>query len=74
MAASAGRDYAVTWTEQLALAGKYGMTIEAVRSVLSDLCELMITGVIQPQKTGNKTKATIASHFERSNATERQGA
>ena len=70
----AKRDYAVTWTEQRALAGRYGMTIEAIRVCLSDLYGLMVTGVIQPQKTGNKTKAIIQAHIERSNATERQGA
>ena len=70
----AKRDYAVTWTEQHDLAGRYGMTIEAVRVCLNDLYGLFASGVIQPQKTGNKTKAIIQTHIERSNATERQGA
>ena len=70
----AKRDYAVTWTEQHDLAGRYGMTIKALRSCLADLYSLMVAGTIQPQKTGNKTKAIIRAHIERSNATERQGA
>ena len=74
MGASDGRDYAVTWTEQLALAGKYGMTIESVRASLVNLSGLMATGVIQPRKTATKTKALIASYIESSNAAERQGA
>ena len=74
MAPSAGREYAVTWTEQQALAGRYGMTIDAVRACMNDLRVLMSNGDIAPQKTGNKTKAIISSHIERSNATGRQGA
>ena len=74
MCSKDGREYAVTWTEQIALAGRYGMTIEAIRACLSDLRDHMATGVIQPQKSATKTKAVIAAHIERSNATERQGA
>ena len=74
MAPSAGREYAVTLSEQQALAGRYGMTMEAIRVCLSDLGRLMATGAIQPQKTGNKIKALIAAHIESSDATERQGA
>ena len=74
MAPSAKRQYAVTWTEQLALASKYGMTLDAIRVCLFDLGRIMEAGLIQPQKTGNKTKAIIAAHIENSNVTERQGA
>ena len=74
MCSKDGREYAVTWTEQLALAGRYGMTIKAIRARLSELRNLMETGVIQPQKTATKTKAVIATHIESSDATERQGA
>jgi hypothetical protein len=74
MSPSAGREYAVTLSEQHFLASKYGISNEALRVCLFNLKKLMISGVISPQKTANKTKAVIASHIESSNAAERQGA
>lgn len=74
MAPSAGREYVVTVSEQKALAGRYGMKTKAICACLFELRSLMEAGEIQPQKTGNKTKAIIAAHIESSNVTERQGA
>jgi hypothetical protein len=74
MAASAKRDYAVTCKEQSALAGRYGIKLADVRDRMFELSELMASGEIQPQKTGNKTKLVINSYIESSNAIGRQGA
>lgn len=68
------REYAVTWTEQQDLAGRFGLTVDEVRSKLLELASAMNLGEWKPQKSATKTKRVIQAYFESSNATERQGA
>jgi hypothetical protein len=74
MASSVRRDYAITWSEQIDLARRYGTDVDSIRVLLAKLNELMNQGVYQPQKTANKTRLIIQSYLENSNVTERQGA
>ena len=63
MAETACRQYAVTLSEQNDLARRFGLSIDDVRIKLSKLSDQLSVGVVQPQKTGNKTKAIIEAHF-----------
>lgn len=74
MSSKDGREYAVPLLEQQHLAGRYGLTLDAVRQSILVLRSRMLSGEVSPQKSATKTKKIIASHFESSNATERQGA
>jgi hypothetical protein len=74
MAPNAGREYAVTLSEQQDLARRYGMSLIALKASLEDLRSRMLSGEVVPQKTATKTKRVIDSHIESSNAVKRQGA
>ena len=69
-----GRNYVVTLSEQADLACRYGITSEKVELLLAGLGEMMLSGLIEPQRTATKTKRLIGSHIESSNVMERQGA
>lgn len=74
MSCEPSRDYAVTLLEQRHLARRFGLEMHQVASELIDLRERFARGELQPQKSATKTRRIINAHFERSNATERQGA
>ena len=74
MTAKDGHEYGVTLLEQQILARRYGLTLDAVRQSIVVLRSRMLSGEVAPQKSANKTRKIIESHFESSNAIERQGA
>ena len=63
MAEAAKRQYAVTLSEQQDLARRFELPLDDVRASLVKLSSQLSDGVVQPQKTGNKTKAIIEAHF-----------
>jgi hypothetical protein len=65
MSSPRGRYYTVTLSEQQDLSRKFGMPLDTVLAHLSTLRNRMFVDPSLQQKTANKTKRLIESHFEK---------